>query len=285
MNLGSLYEFNNPKWFELALTHKSYANERRATEIKMAEPKIVDSKATAASATSAQATISSMVPSDAHASGLGGISNATRPASLLLELIEDNERLEFLGDAVLSASLSARLMREFPLENEGSLSKRRASLVNEERLAGIATRLGLHEALRLGKGEIKTGGASKPRILACGLEALIGAIFFDSDYVQADRVINELFADEIRGLRESTLDFERDYKTRLQEWSHEEKGLTPSYVLLDEFGPAHSRTFRVSVSLGSREIARGEGKSKKAAEQEAACAALENIGKGETREG
>jgi ribonuclease-3 len=255
LNLASLYTFRDPKWLKLALTHKSFANERRSSESKIAgELKTVhESK-----------------------QNEGDGRNLEVKADLNLPL-EDNERLEFLGDAVLSAVLSARLMREFPHENEGSLSKRRASLVNEERLAQIAIRLGLHEALRLGKGEIKTGGSAKPRILACGVEALIGAMFFDSSYSEVETVVNELFNDDIRGLRESTLDFERDYKTRLQEWSHEDRGLTPSYVLLEEFGPAHSRGFRVSVRLGADELARGEGKSKKAAEQEAAREALKNV--------
>ncbi len=235
MKLNLPYAFKQPKWLELALTHKSFANERRAID-KPVEP----------------------------------VANS----SLLLALIEDNERLEFLGDAVLSTALSARLMREFPMESEGALSKRRASLVNEERLASLAAKLGIQDLLRLGKGEVKTGGAAKPRILACGLEAVIGAIFFDSGYADAERVVNELFNEEIRSLRGSVLDFERDYKTRLQEWSHEDRGLTPGYLLLEEFGPAHNRSFRVSVSLGESEVARGEGKSKKAAEQEAARLAL-----------
>ncbi len=233
--LKNLYAFKEPRWLELALTHKSFANEKRTVD-KPNEPV-------------------------AH-------------SSLLLALVDDNERLEFLGDAVLSTALSARLMREFPMENEGSLSKRRASLVNEERLASLALQLGLQDSLRLGKGEVKTGGNAKPRILACGLEALIGAIFFDSGYSDAERVVNELFNEEIRGLRVSSLDYERDYKTRLQEWSHENRSLTPSYVLLEEFGAAHNRTFRVSVSFGLEEVAHGEGKSKKAAEQEAARIAL-----------
>lgn len=257
LTLESLYTFRDPRWLELALTHKSYSNERRAGENKNVELK-------ASAGTEPKASV-------AAEPKLPALPLDTRS---LLDVVDDNERLEFLGDAVLSAALSARLMREFPTENEGSLSKRRASLVNEERLAHIATRLGLHDVLRLGKGEIKTGGAAKPRILACGLEALIGAMYFDSTYVEAERVINELFESEIRDLRESTLDFERDYKTRLQEWSHEERGMTPSYSLLDEFGPAHSRSFRVAVSLAEKELARGEGKSKKAAEQEAARAAL-----------
>lgn len=195
--------------------------------------------------------------------------------------VDDNERLEFLGDSVLSTVLSARLMREFPLENEGSLSKRRANLVNEERLAAIAVRVGLNSMIRLGKGEVKTGGATKPRILACALEAYLGAVFMDSGFTDSELVINRLFDSEIEGLRDSALDFESDYKTRFQEWSHEEKGQTPVYSLIGEFGPAHSRGFRVAVSLGEKEIGRGEGKSKKAAEQEAAKAALFFVGKSE----
>lgn len=228
MKVSDLHVFTSPRWLDIALTHKSFANERRAD---------------------------------------GSIAAG----------IDDNERLEFLGDAVLSAVLSARLMREFPLENEGTLSKRRASLVNEERLATISIRLGLHEQLKLGKGEVKTGGAAKPRILACGLEALIGAIFSDAGFETAEKVVNLLFDQEIQNLRSTSLDFERDYKTRLQEWSHEEKRTTPVYTAVDEFGPAHSRSFRVSVSLGDNEIARGEGKSKKAAEQDAARLALESV--------
>jgi ribonuclease-3 len=233
MKLAEIYTFTNPNWLEVAMTHKSYANERGATDRRAAEPTDVG--------------------------------------------LADNERLEFLGDSVLSASLSARLMREFQAESEGSLSKRRASLVNEERLAGIALRLGLQDMLKLGKGEVKTGGSSKPRILACGLEALIGAIFLDSGFAEADRVISYLFEDEMRSLHATVVDFERDYKTRFQEWTHGNRGTTPVYSLVDEFGPAHNRGFRVAVFLGETEIARGEGKSKKAAEQDAARLALEQV--------
>lgn len=247
MKLNFSYVFKDPKWLELALTHKSFANERRAA-VKISDATVLD----------------------------------VTTSSVLLAVVDDNERLEFLGDAVLSAVLSARLMQEFPMESEGSLSKRRASLVNEERLSHLAVKVGIQGLLRLGRGEVKTGGASKPRILACGFEALIGAMFFDSGYVETERAVNELFDEEIRGLRGTALDYERDYKTRLQEWSHEDRGLTPIYQLLEEFGPAHSRSFRVSVSLGEREIARGEGKSKKAAEQEAARLALVAVNQGAT---
>lgn len=292
MNLSELYQFRDVKWLELALTHKSFANERRMTEPSTVKtPSEADNETTPshgakplkdsrASQAFEPSRVLHLTESSVSVSQVAGPDAESASVAIVeTEVVfnEDNERLEFLGDAVLSAILSARLMREFPGENEGSLSKRRASLVNEERLAQIAIRLGLQEALRLGKGEIKTGGAAKPRILACGLEALIGAMYFDSSFVDVERVVNSLFSEEIRGLRESSLDFERDYKTRLQEWSHESRGLTPVYLLLEEFGPAHSRGFRVSVSLGADEIARGEGRSKKAAEQEAARAAIKKV--------
>jgi len=244
MKLEEIYSFINPKWLEVAMTHKSFANERRATE--------------------------------SSATNVNAASNGSTNGVVTVGL-DDNERLEFLGDSVLSASLSARLMREFLAESEGSLSKRRASLVNEERLAGIALRLGLQDMLKLGKGEVKTGGSSKPRILACGLEALIGAIFLDSGFTEADRVVSYLFEEEIKNLHATVVDFERDYKTRFQEWTHGNRGTTPNYILVDEFGPAHSRSFRVAVFLGEEEVARGEGKSKKAAEQDAARLALERV--------
>ncbi len=232
MTLSSLYVFRDARLLDIALTHKSYSNELRA-------------------------------------------SNDTG------DWVEHNERLEFLGDSVLSAALSARLMREFSKEQEGALSKRRASLVNEERLADLSATIGLQENLKLGKGEIKTGGASKPRILACGLEALIGAIFLDGGFAEADRVVNDLFNREIEKFSESSLDFERDYKTRLQEWAHEKRNMTPTYFVLEEFGLAHDRRFRVAVSIGDQEVARSEGKSKKTAEQDAARIALQTLNESE----
>lgn len=190
---------------------------------------------------------------------------------------EHNERYEFLGDSVLNMVLSARLMRDLPNESEGGLSKRRASLVNEERLADLARHLGLASRLKLGKGEIKTGGAMKPRILACGLEAMLGAIFLDGGFLEVDRVINAIFAEELAKIAESSIDFERDYKTRLQEWAHGKNKTTPHYIVKDEFGPAHSRGFRIAVHLGEEELGEGMGKSKKAAEQDAAKQALAKI--------
>lgn len=257
LRLNEIYHFRSSHWLELAMTHKSYSNERKAAELSMAPP----------------ATL--VLGTPVVKSSLVGAPDASDEVSLP----DDNERLEFLGDAVLSASLSARLMREFPFDPEGTLSKRRASLVNEERLALIAKRLRLDEMLKLGKGEIKTGGATKPRILACGLEALIGAIFLDSGFAEADRTIGVLFKDEIDGIKSSNLDFERDYKTRLQEYCHLKHGTPPVYLLVGEFGPAHARGFRVTVKIGDLELGTGEGRSKKAAEQEAAKVALLDVEK------
>lgn len=248
IRLNEIYHFRSSHWLELAMTHKSYSNERKAAEPPAATLVL-------------------------------GTPVVAEPSADEVSLPEDNERLEFLGDAVLSASLSARLMREFPFDPEGTLSKRRASLVNEERLAAIARRLKLDDMLKLGKGEIKTGGATKPRILACGLEALIGAIFLDSGFSEADRTIGILFRDEIESIKASSVDFERDYKTRLQEYCHLKHGSTPSYTLINEFGPAHARGFRVVVKIQDQELGIGEGRSKKAAEQEAAKSALSKIQK------
>jgi ribonuclease-3 len=246
LRLNEIYHFRSSYWLELAMTHKSFSNERKTLE-------------------PAAATLVLGTPIVQQT----GIDDSNLP--------DDNERLEFLGDAVLCASLSARLMREFPADPEGTLSKKRASLVNEERLAEIARRLKLEDMIKLGKGEIKTGGASKPRILACGLEALIGAIFMDSGFMEADRTIGWLFKDEIESVRSSNVDFERDYKTRLQEQCHVRHGMTPTYEVTAEFGPAHAREFRVVVKVQEHELGAGEGRSKKAAEQDAAKSALNKI--------
>ncbi len=198
-----------------------------------------------------------------------GNENADRQGS-----VAHNERLEFLGDAVLGAVLSAVLMQEFPQDTEGQLSRRRASLVNEESLASMARELGLHEAIKLGKGEVKTGGRDKPRILACAVEALIGAIHQDAGYGAVQVVIESLFRPHLEQLRTSTLDYERDYKTRFQEWAHEQRSVSPVYEMAEEYGPAHARCFRVAAKLNGEVVGYGEGRSKKAAEQDAAQKAL-----------
>jgi ribonuclease-3 len=189
----------------------------------------------------------------------------------------DNERLEFLGDAVLDLTLSDLLMRTFPHDNEGALSRKRASLVNEEVLAKIAVELKVEELLRLGKGEAKTGGVFKPRILASGLEAVIGAVFQDGGFTAVERVTEVLFGSRVTDLANSDVDFRDDYKTRLQEKLQEKHRATPTYRIEAESGPDHDKQFRVSVRLSEDVLGFGEGKSKKAAEQNAAREVLEKM--------
>ncbi len=189
----------------------------------------------------------------------------------------DNERLEFLGDAVLDLALSEQLMSRFPQDPEGGLSKKRASLVNEETLSRLALELGLDQRLRLGKGETKTGGLQKPRILASTLEAVMGAIFLDAGYAKASTVVATLFALRIDEIGRSDVDFRHDFKTRLQEKIQELHKSTPSYKVEAELGPDHDKKFEVTVRLNEEILGTGIGKSKKAAEQDAARQALESL--------
>jgi len=189
---------------------------------------------------------------------------------------EDNEKLEFIGDAVLDLVLGEYLMELFPVDGEGSLSKKRASLVNEEVLSKLAVELDLSKYLHLGKGEAITGGAQKPRLLASAYEALIGAIFLDSGFAKAKEFARRDFAKLIAELDPSQ-DYERDYKTRLQEAVQKRNKETPSYELIGEEGPPHDRMFTVNVRLKEQNLASGRGRSKKLAEQDAAKKALEII--------
>lgn len=187
-----------------------------------------------------------------------------------------NEKLEFLGDAVLDLVLGEYLYEIFPSDQEGSLSKKRASLVNEETLHRLALSWDLSAHLVLGRGEIQTGGASKPRLLASAVEALLGAIYLDAGYDVVREVVRREFRPLIDGLNPE-LDFAADYKTRVQEMAQKIHRVTPTYEAVGEEGPSHDRIFTVSLKLRETEIGRGVGRSKKAAEQEAARIALENM--------
>ena len=189
----------------------------------------------------------------------------------------DNERLEFLGDAVLDLALSDALMRRFSNDPEGSLSKKRASLVNEDTLSRIALELKLDSAIRVGRGEAKTGGQTKPRILASTVEALLGAVFVDAGFNAALAVVERIFASRLGDLETATVDYQLDFKTRLQERSQELHKNTPTYHVETEDGPDHIKTFKVSVRLEGATLATGQGRSKKAAEQDAARQALEQF--------
>lgn len=193
-----------------------------------------------------------------------------------LETQSDNEKLEFLGDAVLDLALSQYLMVQFPMDDEGALSKKRASLVNEDSLSQIAREIALDRLLRLGKGELRTGGLAKPRLLASSFEAMIGALFVDGGYEVAAAVIKRLFQNKILQIA-LTPDFAADFKTRLQERAQELFKVTPKYNVDGEVGPDHDKKFEVSVWIQDSKFASGEGRSKKAAEQEAARVALQKI--------
>jgi len=180
----------------------------------------------------------------------------------------DNERLEFLGDAVVDLAVSHRLMERFPEANEGELSKLRALLVNEESLARVARHLGLGDLLRMGRGEELTGGRDKSSVLADALEAVIGAVYLSVGLPGAMSVVDRLFGELLEGVAEGKSG--EDWKTRLQELVQTRRRQSPRYRVVSEEGPDHSKTFEVEVTVGSELFARARGRSKKEAEQAAA---------------
>ena len=183
-----------------------------------------------------------------------------------------NETLEFLGDAVLSLAISDLLMRAFPDAREGDFSKMRASLVNAEALAAKARRVDLGRWLRLGKGEERSGGRDKEKILAAAYEALLGAVYLDAGYEAARQVVEAHFGGDLQ--RHVVAPGHRDYKTRLQELTQRLYREMPVYTLAGEHGPDHEKEFVVELTIGGRVLGRGTGRSKKLAEQAAAMEAL-----------
>jgi ribonuclease III len=185
---------------------------------------------------------------------------------------EDNERLEFLGDAVLNLTVGHLLMETQPLRAEGDLSRSRALVVNEAGLARVAEALGLGDWLFLGKGEEQTGGRHKPSLLADACEAVMAAIYLDGGFDAAFRVARQLFETRIREARDPA---NADFKTRLQERAQGRLRCSPRYTVVGESGPDHDKVFEVVLLLDGREVARGSGRSKKEAEQRAAALALQ----------
>lgn len=185
----------------------------------------------------------------------------------------NNEKLEFLGDAVVDLVFSEWLFELFLNEDEGTLSKKRASLVNESVLSNVALELKLDQFLILGKGEIKSDGAHNPRILASVFEALMGAIFLESGYEATRAVCRRLFQPRIETLN-SEIPFESDFKTRIQEIYQKQYKKVPKYQLVEEVGPPHDRIFVVELIFDDQVISKAKGKSKKEAEQRAAEDAL-----------
>lgn len=206
--------------FEQALTHKSYANEKKMLELH-------------------------------------------------------NEKLEFLGDAVLDLVLAALLMSKFPLDSEGALSKKRASLVNEQVLSEIARKLNLSDFIRVGQGELQNGALERPRILAACYEALVGAYFLEYGFENVKAWISGHFDEKIQEIS-FQVDFEKDFKTRLQVYSQEKYKMIPDYKLISEEGPSHQKSFKSEVCILDRKWF-GEGGSKKSSEQAAAAAALMDL--------
>jgi ribonuclease-3 len=182
----------------------------------------------------------------------------------------DNERLEFLGDAVLTMSAASLLWERFPEATEGELTRRRADLVCEAGLAAIARDLGLGLALRLGKGEDRSGGRSKPRLLCCAFEACVAAVYLDGGLAAAMEMVRQHLEPRLDAPELG----KRDYKTRVQEVVQSLGGSTPRYHIIETLGPDHARQFHVACISDQRELGRGMGRSKLEAEQEAARVAL-----------
>ena len=184
--------------------------------------------------------------------------------------IEDNQRLEFLGDAVLSLTVSQRLMVRFPEAHEGDLSVTRAQVVSEEGLSEVARKLGFGEFLLLGKGEDRSGGRTKPKILADAFEAIVAAVYLDGGFQAAWDLVERLLTERINAAEIKNF---HDFKTRLQEMVQARLKVTPTYRVVQELGPDHDKRFVVAVTIGTDEWARAVGKSKKEAEQMAAAEA------------
>jgi ribonuclease-3 len=188
---------------------------------------------------------------------------------------DQNERLEFLGDAVVQLVVSDLLLTRQPDATEGELSQYRSQLVRQASLAAVARDLGFGDRLRLGVGEARSGGRDKASILCAAYEAVIGAIYQEAGLAAAREMVEHHLGPRTPGL--GARGWPRDAKTALQEISQERWRLLPSYELVEATGPDHDRRYRFAVWIGDHRLGEGEGSSKKAAEQAAASAALERL--------
>jgi ribonuclease III len=188
---------------------------------------------------------------------------------------EDNERLEFLGDAVLDFVAAEYLFRQYPEFAEGRLTSIRAALVRMETLSEYANQLQLGDQLRLGKGEAETGGRARQSLLADAFEAVVGALYLDQNIDAVKKFIEPLLAAEADRIVSEERD--RDAKSILQEWCQANRNTTPHYRTISAVGPDHAKWFTVEVYLGNDSIGRGEGTSKQLAAQAAAALALKNL--------
>ncbi len=191
----------------------------------------------------------------------------------------NNERLEFLGDALIGLFVAGALFEARPRAGEGDLSRLRASLVRERSLAAIARRFNLGECLLLGEGELKSGGWRRDSVLADAVEALVAAVYLDGGFDAAQQACRSLFADELANLPDA--DSLKDPKTRLQEWLQARSRPLPHYEVLAESGPAHRRHFQVRASLMDEpRAAEATSNSRRAAEQQAASDLLNALTEG-----
>jgi ribonuclease-3 len=198
----------------------------------------------------------------------------THASALPAGVVRTSEQLEFLGDAVIDLAIADILLESFPHCTEGELSKLRAQLVRTSTLAAKARDLGLGRALRLGRGEDRSGGRSKASILAATYEAVVGAMYRDAGFHRAKAVIGRHFTAEIAAAHSLASE---DWKTVLQERTQAEFRTVPEYRLVEQRGPAHARLFTSEVWVNAVCLARGEGASKRDAEQQAARAALTQL--------
>lgn len=189
---------------------------------------------------------------------------------------EHNERLEFLGDAVLELAVTEFLYKKYPSEPEGVLTSYRAALVNTQSISDAGQKLGMNDYLLLSRGEAKDTGRARAIILANAFEALIGAIYLDQGYAVAEQFIADQLFHKAEEVAEKRL--WQDAKSKLQEFAQEHLGVTPRYELLNQSGPDHDKRFVSGVYLGTELTGKGEGKSKQEAEQSAAQKALATKG-------
>lgn len=200
------------------------------------------------------------------------LTHSSYPGEHPEHVLEDNQRLEFLGDAVLGFLSGEMLYHRFPEAPEGRLTRLRAALVRTETLARFAEG-GISEALLLGRGEEDSGGRDRATNLAAAFEALVGALYLDQGITTVQAYVDPLFdavLDEVLNL-----DLDKDAKSRLQEWTQAQHGVMPTYEIIAAEGPDHAKEFTVAVLIDGEEHARGTGSNKQAASQEAARRALE----------
>ncbi len=196
--------------------------------------------------------------------------------------VQDNERMEFLGDAVLDFISGDLLYRLYPDKTEGELTRLRAAIVRQEALAELAEQFNLGDYLLMGKGEIISGGSTRPSIISSAFEAVIGALYLDQGMTAVQQFVEPQFRRLITQVEVEAMD--KDARSRLQEWSQAVLGITPLYLMQDAIGPDHDKEFIIQVQIGGTFTALGRGKSKQAASQDAAHTALDRISAGEMPE-